>query len=254
MREVRFAGEPLPVVPDAVPVDGHRRWADDHGVRRMMPREPTHRAGDGERGRAVARGDLGPDHQARTSAASWSRLPKARTQAAARSPRWRWPARWRAPIAQVVLVDLRGDGADSATMGEGTDLPGFTDLFAGEASFAQVIFRDRTSRVHFIPAGRQPISAEAIAGERLTTILGALDHTYDHLVIDAGDELIGLLAPTAAPPWWSANSAPPIPARSAPSSASPRSSSATILLLVVDPSPPVEAAVVEKAHAGEEAA
>ena len=34
-------GEPLPVVPDAVPVDGHRRWADDHGVRRMMPREPT---------------------------------------------------------------------------------------------------------------------------------------------------------------------------------------------------------------------
>ena len=40
MRRVAF-GEPLPIVPDAMPVGGHVRWADDHGVRRMMPSEPT---------------------------------------------------------------------------------------------------------------------------------------------------------------------------------------------------------------------
>ena len=39
MREVRI--EPLPVVPDEKPVGGHVRWADDHGIRRMMPSEPT---------------------------------------------------------------------------------------------------------------------------------------------------------------------------------------------------------------------
>ena len=34
-----------------------------------------------------------------------------------------------------------------------------TDLYAGDASFAQVIFRDRKSRAHFIPAGRKPFPA-----------------------------------------------------------------------------------------------
>ena len=39
MRRVRFA-EALPIIPDAVPVGGHLRWADDHS-RRKMPSEPT---------------------------------------------------------------------------------------------------------------------------------------------------------------------------------------------------------------------
>ena len=68
--------------------------------------------------------------------------------------------------ARVVLVDFRGDGADAASMGEGADLPGFSDLFDGEASFAQVIFRDRNSRVHFIPSGRKPLTPELASDER----------------------------------------------------------------------------------------
>jgi polysaccharide biosynthesis transport protein len=97
----------------------------------------------------------------------------------------------------VVLVDLHTDGANSVAMGEAADLPGFGDLVAGEASFAQVIFRDRRSRAHFVPSGLQTIRPEALSGERLATLLTALDHTYDHVVIDCPDDVIAALAPGA---------------------------------------------------------
>jgi Mrp family chromosome partitioning ATPase len=97
----------------------------------------------------------------------------------------------------VVLVDLRDDGADDLAMGEAADLPGFADLLAGEVSFAQVIFRDRRSRAHFIPAGTDSIDPEALAGERLATLLAALDHTYDHIVLDCPDDAIPQIAPGA---------------------------------------------------------
>ena len=97
----------------------------------------------------------------------------------------------------VVLVDLHKDGANSVAMGEAIDLPGFADLLAGEASFAQVIFRDRRSRAHLIPAGLQPIRPEELLGERLSTLLAALDHTYDHVVIDCPDDAIAGIAPGA---------------------------------------------------------
>jgi MinD-like ATPase involved in chromosome partitioning or flagellar assembly len=92
--------------------------------------------------------------------------------------------------ARVVLVDFRSDGANAASMGESENLPGFSDLFDGEASFAQVIFRDRKSRVHFIPAGLRRFSRQDLADERVALLVNALDHTYDHVVFDvAGDFL-----------------------------------------------------------------
>jgi uncharacterized protein involved in exopolysaccharide biosynthesis/Mrp family chromosome partitioning ATPase len=97
----------------------------------------------------------------------------------------------------VVLLDLRGDGADGMAMGEEADLPGFSDLLSGTVSFAQVIFRDRRSRAHFIAAGSEPVRPETLAGERLQTLLAALDHTYDHVVIDCTDDAIARIAPGA---------------------------------------------------------
>jgi Mrp family chromosome partitioning ATPase len=97
--------------------------------------------------------------------------------------------------ARVVVLDFRGDDANTMSMGEGADLPGVSDLFDGEASFAQVIFRDQRSRVHFISAGEGPLTAEALADERLETILSALTLTYDCVIIDARDDLIAMLAP-----------------------------------------------------------
>jgi succinoglycan biosynthesis transport protein ExoP len=193
MRRVVFAG-PVPMVPDAIPVDGHLRWADDHSVRRMMPSEPTlapalidrveqslaaiasdivHR----EVKRIVVTLAEGCEDDGRPLAAVALARALARTE------------------ARVVVVDFRGDDADAVSMGEGGSLPGFTDLVDGEASFAQVIFRDRKSRVHFIPAGQRPLEAELIAGERLETILSALTLTYDYVVLDARDDMIAGLAP-----------------------------------------------------------
>lgn len=97
----------------------------------------------------------------------------------------------------VILVDLQSDGANESAMGEIAELSGFTDLLAGDASFSQAIFRDRRSRAHFIPLGSRPLEPEQLAGERLATLLTALDHTYDHVVIDCPDEAIARMAPPA---------------------------------------------------------
>jgi succinoglycan biosynthesis transport protein ExoP len=94
-----------------------------------------------------------------------------------------------------LLIDLRDDGADSRSMGEGADLPGFSDLLAGTASFGQVIFRDRQSRVHFIPAGQCPLSGEELADKRVGMLVSALDHTYDHVVFDVGGDVEEAIGP-----------------------------------------------------------
>jgi succinoglycan biosynthesis transport protein ExoP len=60
---------------------------------------------------------------------------------------------------------------------------GLTDLLVGEASFAEVIHRDATSGAHFIPAGKS--SDRGLDGFDL--VLDALCHTYDFIVLLAGE-------------------------------------------------------------------
>jgi MinD-like ATPase involved in chromosome partitioning or flagellar assembly len=81
-------------------------------------------------------------------------------------------------------------------MGDGADVPGLADLIAGRSSFAQTIFRDRKSRVHFVPAGGA-LDAATGADERLETILSALTLTYDYVLIDCPDALIPAIGPGA---------------------------------------------------------
>lgn len=97
----------------------------------------------------------------------------------------------------VVLVDLQGDGADGTAMGEPGGVPGFSDLLNGKASFAQAIFRDRRSRAHFIPAGQAEVGSDRLGSERFATLLTALDHTYDHVILDCADATIPAIAPGA---------------------------------------------------------
>ena len=250
MRAVAF-GEPLPLVPDALPVRGHVRWADDRGIRRMMPDEPTLElpiTSDTERSLAAIADQLVTEERRRilvtlAEGADESRRPLAAValaRAFARLDR------------RVVLIDLRGDGANGATMGQSSDLPGFSDLFAGDASFAQVIFRDRRSRAHFIPSGRRPLTPGLLSADRLATVLDALDHTYDHIVIDAGDGLIELLGPGAGAALVVTEFAAADPRTARAFGRIKATSAAAILLLVVDPgadgtaerqaSPPGEAA------------
>ena len=236
MRRVSYTEQPLPVTPGAVPVDGHTRWADDHSVRRMMPKEPTlvpeivdrveeslaaisERIIKSGQKRVLVTLAEGSDSDGRPLGAVALARALARTD------------------ARVVLVDFRGDGADAASMGEGNDLPGFSDLFAGDASFAQVIFRDRKSRVHFIPSGSKAVKPDLLDPEQLETVLSALTLTYDYVLLDAGDEMIETVGPACGVAMVVSEF----------SAADPRTvnafdritdvTDASILLLVVDPAP-----------------
>lgn len=74
---------------------------------------------------------------------------------------------------RVVLVELEAVGAG------GTSPPGLFELIAGQASFAEVIHRDRGSRLHSITAGRRSVDAS----EGLDLALEALSQTYDYVVL-----------------------------------------------------------------------
>jgi hypothetical protein len=249
MRRIAYTAPALPAVPGAVPVDGHSRWADDQSVRRMMASEPTlvpEIVDRVEASLAVIADDIaasdnkrvlvtlaeGSDSDGRPLGAV------ALARALSRSD------------GRVVLVDFRSDGANAVSMGEGDDLPGFSDLFDGSASFAQVIFRDRKSRVHFIPAGRKPLVAGAIDGEQLETILSALSLTYDIVVFDAGDDMIATLAPGCGVAVVVSEFGPADPRTM---KAFARIKDATdevrIMLLVVDPAPDGEPAEKETSGA-----
>ena len=236
MRRLDYVAGPLPMVPGAVPVNGHTRWADDHRVRRMMPNEPTlapemiDRVEESLRtiaGQIVSAGlkrvlvtlAEGSDSDGRPLGAVALARALARTD------------------ARVVLVDFRGDGADAQSMGEGSDLPGFSDLFDGEASFAQVIFRDRKSRVHFIPAGRKPLDADLLDRDHLETVLAALTLTYDYVLIDAADEMIPVVGPACGVAMVVSEFGAADPRTINAFDRVTTVSDAPILLLVVDPAP-----------------
>jgi uncharacterized protein involved in exopolysaccharide biosynthesis/Mrp family chromosome partitioning ATPase len=84
--------------------------------------------------------------------------------------------------ANTVLVSLDAEG--NATLSADPDAPGASDLFAGRASFAEVIRRDPTGRVHVIGAGRENGGIEALLAQpRLAILIGALARTYDHVIL-----------------------------------------------------------------------
>jgi len=98
---------------------------------------------------------------------------------------------------RVLLLDLYADGADGKAMAVEGEVPGLSDLFAGNASFTEVIFRDRRSRAHLIPHGLLEFDSAVAGGERFVTILDALDQTYDQILLDADQDLALQLAPGA---------------------------------------------------------
>jgi uncharacterized protein involved in exopolysaccharide biosynthesis/Mrp family chromosome partitioning ATPase len=220
---------------------GKTRWRDDNAVRRMMPSDPTFAPGQSNRiDESVA------TIADRIIAGGYKRIMVTMPEGAD------WNGRPLAAVAlgramaqaeqRPVLIDLCPDGANSASMGEADEFPGFSDLFAGEASFAQVIFRDRKSRVHFIPGGAQPLSPQKLTDERVVMLVSALDHTYDHVILDIGEEAIEAMAKGCEAAVLVSEFAEPDPRTLATAGRLAACSDAKVFVLALDPLVAQEAA------------
>jgi uncharacterized protein involved in exopolysaccharide biosynthesis len=95
-------------------------------------------------------------------------------------------ARLMAQTARVVVVDLSASSATISLSSVDPTAPGLADLMMGEASFSQIITKDRLSRVHLVSAGRPGSDRAALQSPRLTLAIDALLRVYDHVLLDAG--------------------------------------------------------------------
>jgi uncharacterized protein involved in exopolysaccharide biosynthesis len=86
---------------------------------------------------------------------------------------------------RAVLLDLdpAGPGFEDAAGGDGA--LGLADLINGAASFGEVLHRDRSTRLHILPAGRATVDRRQ-AGEVIASALDALSVTYDFVVAAVG--------------------------------------------------------------------
>ena len=95
-------------------------------------------------------------------------------------------ARLLARDARVVVVDLAASSPIMAEVSVDPNAPGLAELMQGEASFSQVITRDRLSRVQIVNAGRPGFDRTLLQSPRLTLAIDALLRVYDHMLLDAG--------------------------------------------------------------------
>jgi len=95
-------------------------------------------------------------------------------------------ARLIARSAKVVVVDLAAASPTISAVSADPNAPGLAELMLGEASFSQIITKDRLSRVHLVNAGRSGSDRALLQSPRLTLAIDALLRVYDHVVLDAG--------------------------------------------------------------------
>ena len=95
-------------------------------------------------------------------------------------------ARLIAHEARVVVVDLSAASPAISAVSVDPAAPGLAELMLGEASFSQVITKDRLSRVHLLSAGRPGADRSVLQSPRLALAIDALLRVYDHVLLDAG--------------------------------------------------------------------
>jgi Mrp family chromosome partitioning ATPase len=88
--------------------------------------------------------------------------------------------------ARVVVVDLAASSPTIGAVSADAQAPGLAELMQGEASFAQVITRDKLSRLHLVLAGRPGFDRSLLQSPRVSLAIDALLRAYDHVLIDAG--------------------------------------------------------------------
>ena len=110
-------------------------------------------------------------------------------------------ARALAKEANVVLVDLAFGAPNLSVISTDPKAPGIAELVRGTASFGDIITRDQYSNVHLVATGNVGNDGAALAASpMLATVIEALVHSYDHVVIDVGsaaDVAVERFAPLA---------------------------------------------------------
>ncbi|MGY3159630.1 GumC family protein [Bradyrhizobium elkanii] len=95
-------------------------------------------------------------------------------------------ARLMARQAKVVVVDLVASSPVLTSATVDPAAPGLAELMQGEATFAQIITKDRQSRVQIVSAGRPGFDRSHLQSPRLALAIDALLRVYDHVLLDAG--------------------------------------------------------------------
>lgn len=89
--------------------------------------------------------------------------------------------------ANVVLVDLAFNAPNLSVLSSNPNAPGIAELMRGSASFGDIVTRDQHSRLHIVATGMVGNDIVTLASSpMLGTVIEALSHNYDHVVIDAG--------------------------------------------------------------------
>jgi polysaccharide biosynthesis transport protein len=95
-------------------------------------------------------------------------------------------ARRMARDSRVVLIDLAAASPTISAVSVDANVAGLAELMRGEATFSQVITKDRLSRVHLVNAGRPGFDRTLLQSPRLALAIDALVRVYDHVLLDAG--------------------------------------------------------------------
>jgi len=95
-------------------------------------------------------------------------------------------ARLMARDARVAVVDLAASSPTIVAVSVDANAPGLAELMLGEASFTQVITKDKFSRVQLVNAGRPGFDRALLQSPRLSLAIDALLRVYDHVLLDAG--------------------------------------------------------------------
>jgi Mrp family chromosome partitioning ATPase len=95
-------------------------------------------------------------------------------------------ARSMARGARVIVVDLSMTSPAISSESVDPNAPGLAELMQGEASFTQIITKDRLSRAHLVSAGRPGSDRALLQSPRLGLAIDAMLRVYDHVLLDAG--------------------------------------------------------------------
>jgi len=88
---------------------------------------------------------------------------------------------------ESLIVDLSGGGVTSMEMLGSKDLPGLYALMSGAAAFNSIVYKDRTSNAHVVPAGMMLPNMPQLNLQAMGEVVDAISKSYDTVIIDCGD-------------------------------------------------------------------